>query len=430
MTTRRAFLGALALPTVGSASALDPFRGLRVLDELSPRDASPEELARDEEFWGAVASAFDVDRGLVNFNNGGVSPAPRLVVDAVKRHIDRANEAPAYNMWRLMQPQKEAVRQALARVMGVSADEVAITRNASEGLQTCQFGIDLEAGDEVLCTDQDYPRMRNTFAQRAAREGIVVRQFKIPTPCDDPAEIVALYRAHMTDRTRIVLVSHVINLTGQVLPVKEVVALGRERGVPVIVDGAHAFAHLDFDFADLDCDYYATSLHKWLFAPIGTGMLYVRKERIRDLWPLMAGNPGQEDDIRKFEEIGTHPVGIPLGVAEALVFHERLGAARKLARLVHLRDRWIHALRGDERFRLNTSLVPGMAGGIANFRIEGIDSQALGRHLLAKHRIITTPIVHEDFEGIRVSPSVYATLGEVDRFVAAVQDVLDHGLPA
>jgi isopenicillin-N epimerase len=428
MTTRRAFLGALALPTVAPATGFDPGRGLRALDELLPVEGTPFGLARDEGFWGVVAEAFDVDRSLINFNNGGVSPAPRLVVDAVKRHIDRANEAPAYNMWRLMQPQKEAVRQALARVMGVSPEEVAITRNASEGLQTCQFGIDLEAGDEVLCTDQDYPRMRNTFAQRAAREGIVVRQFKIPTPCDDPDEIVALYRQHMTDRTRIVLVSHVINLTGQVLPVKEVVALGRERGVPVIVDGAHAFAHLDFDFADLDCDYYATSLHKWLFAPIGTGMLYVRKERIGDLWPLMAGNPGQEHDIRKFEEIGTHPVGLPLGVAEALVFHERLGAARKFARLVYLRDRWIRALQPDARFQLNTSLVPGMAGGIANFRIEGIDSQELGRHLLSKHRIITTPIVHEDFEGIRVSPSIYATMGEIDRFVDAVQDVLDHGL--
>jgi selenocysteine lyase/cysteine desulfurase len=429
MSTRRDFLGALGLPAVAPALGLRPGRALEVLDALGAPAGSPAEVARDEDFWNTVADAFAVDRSLVNFDNGGVSPSPRSVQDALRRHVEHGNEAPAHNMWRLLQPRKEAVRERLARFMGVDAEEVALVRNASEGLQTCQFGFDLRPGDEVLCTDQDYPRMRNTFAQRAAREGIVLRTFKIPTPCEEPERIVEGYRERIGERTRLILVCQVINLTGQVLPVREIVALGRERGVPVIVDGAHGFAHLDFDFAALDCDYYATSLHKWLFAPVGTGLLYVRRACIEGLWPLMAGNPGQEGDIRKFEEIGTHQVGVPLAIAEALTFHERLGPARKQARLLYLRDRWARALLRHDRVRLHTSLRPGMACGIACVQIDGVDPVQLGAHLLQRHRILTTPIVHEDFEGLRVSPSVYSTLAEVDRFVDAVEDVIRRGLP-
>jgi len=221
-----------------------------------------------------------------------------------------------------------------------------------------------------------------------------------------------------------------INITGQILPVKQITALGRRHGIPVIVDGAHAFAHFEFDLAELECDYYATSLHKWLHAPHGTGLLYVRRELIRDLWPMMAAPETMDDDIRKFEEIGTHPAANTLAVGEALTFFQGIGAARKQARLEKLRDHWARPLARHDRVTLHTSLAPGMACGIATVQVEGVPSRDLNRHLWADHRILTTPIYHDEFEGVRVSPSVYTTLPELDRFVEAVEKVLAEGIPA
>src|SRR5262249_49055823 len=229
-----------------------------------------------------------VDRSIINLNNGGVSPSPRVVQTAMQRNLDFSNAAPAYNMWSVLEPQREGVREKLAAEFGCDKDELALTRNASESLEICQMGLELKRGDEVLTTTQDYPRMITTFKQMERRQGIVLKQFKIPVPCEDLGQIVKLFAANMTPKTRMILMSHVINLTGQVCPVRDVVAVARKSKIPVIVDGAHAFAHLDFKIRDLDCDYYGSSLHKWLCAPHGTGILYVRKDKIAGLWPLMA----------------------------------------------------------------------------------------------------------------------------------------------
>lgn len=432
MINRRQFIGAVGLPTVAAASGVPLVPRLARAASLPrpPDGVSPRLLAEDEDFWSEVARAFTVDRSLVNLNNGGVSPSPGYVQEAMKRHLDYSNEAPAYTMWRILEPQREAVRQRLARQWEVDPEEVALTRNASEGLQICQFGIDLEAGDEVLTTTQDYPRMLTTFEQRERREGIVLKQIRIPVPAEDPAEVVRRFEAAITPRTKLILVCHMINLTGQILPVREVTALGRDRGIPVIVDGAHALAHFDFTLGELDLDYYATSLHKWLFAPHGTGLLYVRRDRIADLWPLQAAPEVMDDDIRKFEEIGTHPAANYLAIAEALTFHQGIGGARKEARLVYLRDYWADRLLENDRVRLHTSQKPGFAAGIANVAIDGIEPGELASWLWSEHRIIVTPIGHEECIGLRISPSVYTTPGELDRFCEAVESAMRHGIPA
>jgi selenocysteine lyase/cysteine desulfurase len=365
----------------------------------------------------------------VNLNNGGVCPAPAIVQEAMKRYLDHSNTAPAYVLWHVLEPQKETVRARLARYFGCDPEEIALTRNASEGLQICQSGFDLKRGDEVLTTNQDYPRMITTWRQRERREGVVMRQFSIPVPCEDPGRIVSLFEENVTPRTRMILMCHVINLTGQILPVREVVAMARRRGIPVIVDGAHAFAHLVYDRDSLDCDYYSTSLHKWLMAPHGTGMLFVRRERIRDLWPLQASPPELDGDIRKFEEIGTHPAANTLAISEALTFHLGLGPKRKEARLRYLRDYWAKRLLESDRVKLLTSLKPEFSCGIGNFRVEGVDCGALQQLLWNKHRIYTVGIKHADFEGIRVTPNVYTTLDELDRFCDVVRSVIRHGLP-
>jgi len=435
MYTRRHFLGAIGVPSFAAAAGFPlPLPRLAetvgILDTLAAQEGSPAQVAADEDFWAEVARAFTVDRSLVNLNNGGVSPAPGYVQDAVKRHLDYSNEAPVYTMWRILEPQREAVRERVARAWGVDGEEIAFTRNASESLQTLQFGIDLEPGDEVLTTNQDYPRMITTFQQRGRREGIVLKQFAIPVPAEDPTEIVQRFEERISPRTRLILMCHMINLTGQILPVREVVAMARRHDIPVIVDGAHAFAHFDFKISDLECDNYSVSLHKWLFAPHGTGLLYVRKNRIADVWPLMAASEGRDDDIRKFEEIGTHPAAPYLAIAEALTFHEGIGGPRKEARLVYLRDSWAKKLLEYDRVRLHTSLKPGLACGIANVEIEGVDPGQLTSWLFRAHRIIVTPIVHDEFQGIRVSPSVYTTPEEIDRFVEAMEYVIREGLPA
>ncbi len=428
MLSRRSFLSFAPAAALGPL-VLEPRRAAALPAMLATYDTPAEEAARDEDFWSEVQQAFTADRTLINFNNGGVSPSPRVVQQALSSYLEFSNQAPVQNMWRVLEPRKETVRTRLASHFGSDREEIAITRNASEGLQICQFGFDLEPGDEVLTTTQDYGRMITTFKQRERRDGIVLKQIQLPIPVEDPDEVVRRFEAAITPRTRLILMCHIINITGQILPVKPVVQMARQRGIPVVVDGAHAFAHFAFDHSDLDCDYYATSLHKWLFAPFGTGMLYVRRNKVQDLWPLMAAREDQTDDIRKFEEIGTHPCPNFLAIGEALTFHEGIGAERKTARLTYLRDRWANRLLEQDRVRLHTSLAPGQACGIANVQIEGVSTAGLARYLWQEHRIIVVAIQHDEFEGLRVSPSVYSTLEEVDRFSDVMEEVIRNDLP-
>ncbi|MCZ6837412.1 MAG: aminotransferase class V-fold PLP-dependent enzyme, partial [Planctomycetota bacterium] len=400
MYSRRQMLGAMTFPAVATSLAyLDPRKlnpTLESLREMAQRPGSAGDIASDEDYWGEVIRAFTVDRSLVNFNNGGVSPAPAFVQDAMKRHLDFSNSTPPpISLWQVLEPRKEAVRQRMARHWGVDAEEIAFTRNASESLQICQFGLDLKSGDEVLTTDQDYPRMVNTFKQREQREGITLKQFSIPVPLENDDELVRRFEEKITPRTRIILISHVINLTGQILPVRKVTQMARRHGVSVIVDGAHSLAHFPFKLSDLDCDYYGTSLHKWLFAPIGTGLLYVRKDKIKSLWPMMASNPGQVEDIRKFEEVGTHPAANILAISEALTFHQTIGDERKAARLHYLKMRWANRLLDfSDRVSLNTNLDPKHSCGIANVRVEGLDTGALRNWLWKERKILTVGINH------------------------------------
>jgi isopenicillin-N epimerase len=434
MQNRRQFLETISVPAAAALAgaplinARFQLSAAEIARDLSSHPGTPAQVAADEDFWVEVQRAFTVDRSLVNLNNGGVSPSPSFVQEAMKRHLDLANKAPTYYMWQIQQPMREGVRQRMAREWGVDPEEIAFVRNASEGLQICHFGLDLQRGDEVLTTTQDYPRMITTFRQRERREGVVLKQVMVPVPSEDPAEIVRIFEEAITSRTRMILICDMINLTGQVFPVRALADLGRRRNIPVIVDGAHALAHLHFKIPDLGCDYYAVSLHKWLFAPHGTGLLYVRKDRIPGLWPLMAAPEGMDSDIRKFEEIGTHPAANSLAIAEALTFHQGIGGARKEARLRYLRDYWAKALREHDRFHLHTSLDPRFSCGIGNIQLVGVDSGELSNWLWSKHRIITTVIKHPEFQGVRVTASVYTHLEELDRFVDAMVHASRYGL--
>lgn len=387
-------------------------------------------FANDEDFWEPVQRAFDLDRTWINLNNGGCSPAPSHVMAQLERDLRFSNELPVIHMWQTLEPRIEVVRRELAREFGCDTEEMAITRNASEALETMIFGLDLKAGDEVVISNQNYGRMINAWKQRVQRNGIVLKEVSFPVPCTSPQQIVDAFAAAITPRTRVMEITHITNLTGQILPVKELVAMARARNVETFVDGAHAFAQFPFTRDELGCDYYGTSLHKWLLAPIGTGFLYVRRNKIPALWPLMAGNPGQENDIRKYEEIGTHPAANHNAVSVALTFHRALGVGRKQARLVHLRDRWAKRLlaEGQGRVKILTPLDSPWGGGLGFFAVDGLDPHKLGSWLLSQHRIVQTPITHPEFSGIRVTPNVYTTLDEIDRFSELVLRAIHKGI--
>src|SRR5215211_392224 len=388
-----------------------------------------EEAARDEEFWFDIQQAFSVTRGIVNLNNGGVSPSPRIVTEALVRYLWQQEDATAYTMWQILEPQSETIRTGLADLFGCDREEVAITRNASDSLEALLFGFDLKPGDEVLTTTQDYPRMLTTLRQRERRDRIVLKLVKIPVPPKDPSEITAAYEAGFTSRTRLVLVSHVINLTGQITPVRDICELARRRGAETIVDGAHSFAQFNFKRDDLACDYFGTSLHKWLHAPKGTGMLYVRRDKIEKVWPLFAAEKAQDADIRKFEETGTRSAAQRLAIGEALLFHQGVGPERKEARLRLLARHWMNQLKDEPNVRFNTSFDDRQSCALANVHVEGIDPTALCDHLFRRHKIFAISIVHEEFQGVRITPIVYTTLKELDRFSEVMSGIARKGLP-
>ncbi len=399
-------------------------------DDAIPRAAAasesvngqkPEEVAKNEDYWAEIREAFTVDRNVVNLNNGYVSPAPKIVQDALRRQLDYSDMGPYHTMVGQLEKQIEMVRVRLAQTAGCDPEEMAITRNSSESLEIAQLGIDLKAGDEVLTTNQDYPRMLTTFRQRERREGIVLKTISFPVPPPSMDDLYQRFEKAVTPRTKLILVCHITNRTGQIFPIRKICDMAHSRGIPVIVDGAHAFNHFPYRISDLDCDYYGVSLHKWTCAPIGTGFLYVRKSRIAATWPLMAAAKAQDNDIRKFEEIGTHPAANHNAISQALIFNENIGIDRKAARLRYLRNRWAHRLRENPRCATLHSEDPAQSCGIGFLAFKGVDAGKIHDVLQAKYNIVTARVQHEEYDGLRITPHIYTTLRDIDYFADAVE---------
>jgi selenocysteine lyase/cysteine desulfurase len=431
--TRRDFLSLAGKGLGLAALSLPAIDSLLKQVEAATRNVAhltPEQAAMDEDYWSVIQNSFTVTRGIINLNNGGVSPSPRIVTEALVRYIWQQEDATAYTMWQLLEPQSETIRTGLAEIFGCDREEIAITRNASESLEILLMGMDFKPGDEILTTTQDYPRMLTTLRQRERREGLVLKMVKIPIPPKDLNEIVAAFERGITKRTKLILMSHQVNITGQITPVKAVCEMARAKGIETIIDGAHSFAQFDFKQKDLGCDYFGTSLHKWLYAPKGTGLLYVKRHKIEKLWPLMAAESKQSNDIRKFEEIGTHSAAPRLAIGEAMLFHHGMGGKRKEARLRYLSRYWMNRLKNVPKVRFNTSFDPNQSCAIANVEIVGIDPTAIGSYLFNKHRIFVTAIMHEEFKGLRITPNVYTTLGELDRFCNEMEKIARTGLPS
>jgi len=435
MLSRRAFLRVCG--AYGTAASIFKAGGLERVEAATQAvaDRSPEELAKDEFYWREVQLAFKLDRTLINLNNGFTCPTPRVALESEWRYMDMINMLPVHYQGMIAR-NVETIRLRMAAEFGCEPEELALTRGASEALQIAQNGIDLKAGDEVVTTEQDYPRMLTTWDQRMRREGIKVTRFQFPVPTTQD-DLYQRFEKAITPQTKVFHFTHITNLTAQLFPVQRLSRLARSKGIVTIIDGAHALGHFPFKLRDLECDVYGVSLHKWLLAPIGNGCLYVRREMIPKFWPLQAAPEQQDNDIRKFEAIGTHPWAIRAALGEALAFHQAIGAERKAARLRYLTLRWANALKVQPRIKILTDLSePARAWGVAAVYIDGIDVRDLAKFLMDKYRIIVVPLVGGappnsvfDYQALRVSPNVYTTLEEIDTFVMAMEDALKGGVP-
>jgi selenocysteine lyase/cysteine desulfurase len=369
-----------------------------------------------------VQQAYTVSPSIINLNNGGVSPSPKIVQEAMKRFHDMSNEGPSYFMWRILDQGREPLRANLARLAGCDPEELAIQRNASEALETAIFGIPLKAGDEVVLSKQDYPNMINAWKQREKRDGIKLVWVNLELPSEDNDYLAQQYIKAFTSRTRVVHITHIINWNGQILPVRKIADQAHSRGIEVLVDGAHSFAHFQFQIDELGADYFGTSLHKWLSACIGTGFLYVRKEKIEKLYPLFGAPDGQETNIRKFENLGTRPFFIEQAIGKAIEFQEMIGAERKEKRLHYLKNYWMEKVGGLPGVQLGTSLQPGFACAIGLVAVKNRKPAELDQFLFNRYKIHTVGIEWENIKGVRITPHVYTTTRQLDILVRAITE--------
>ena len=383
----------------------------------------PAEVAQDEDFWATIQRCYSVNPDIVNLNNGGVSPAPIVVQQAVERYNQLANEGPSYYMWQILDQGREPLREKLAHLAGASPGEIAVDRNSTEALNTIIFGLPLKAGDEVIGTKQDYPHMIEAYRQRADRDGIVYKQISFDFPMEDDDVIVKAYEAAITPRTRLIHVTHMINWVGQTMPVAKIADMAHAHDIEVIADGAHSFGLLDFKVPDLHCDYFGTSLHKFLSAPIGTGMMWVKAEKIEKLWPLVCAANPHSADIRKFEDLGTRSFPLEQGIGEAINFHLGIGPRRKQERIGYLKNYWASRVQSIPRVKLHTSLNLNYSCAICGVSIDGMTPGAVASALFDKYKIHTVGIVWENISCVRVTPHVYTTLPDLDKLVGAIGEI-------
>ncbi len=423
MTSRRSFFkksigvaSALSLtPLISSAMAEDVSDALVSLNKLSPLEAM-----NDEDLWARMAQAYTVSPTILNLNNGGVSPQPKVVQDAVDRYYHLSNEAPSYYMWQILDKGREPLRRKLADLAGVSADELAINRNTTEALGTFTWGIDMKRGDEIVMTKQDYPNMIHAWKQREIREGVKINWINLNLPIDNDEVVIKAYVDATTSKTKIWHITHLITWTGQILPAAKLCAEARKRGIISIVDAAHSFAHIDYKISDFNCDYFGTSLHKWLCAPFGTGLMYIRKDQIEKTWPIFPTDKPQSGDIRKFEALGTRSFAPEQAIGQAIDFHNAIGGKRKQERLHYLKKYWCDAVTKNPRAKLHISLKPEYSCALGTFSIDGLDVGDIASKLMNDYQIHVVSIKWENVNAVRVTPHVYTTTKDLDRFIDAV----------
>ena len=424
MSNRRSFIHKVGLLSAAAVTAnlLQPAWSRDLQSALkNAAGLSPSDLATDEDFWYYVQQSYTIAPNFINLNNGGVAPAPKTVAEAMKRNYDFCNEGPSYFMWRVIDQGREPLRKNLAQLAGCDKEEIALHRNASEALETVIFGLELKAGDEVVLAKQDYPNMIGAWKQREKREGIKLVWINLELPSEDDNYMVKQYTDAFTSKTKVVQITHMINWIGQKLPVRKIADAAKKKNIDVLVDGAHTFAQFQFSIPDLNCDYFGTSLHKWLGAPIGTGFLYVRKEKIKTIWPLFGAGEKQEEDIRKFEHLGTRPFFIEEAVDKAIDFYDMIGGKRKEERLLYLKNYWMNKVKDIPKVKLHTSFKKEFGCAIGLVSVDGRKPAELEAYLWSNYKIHSVGIEWENIKGVRITPNVYTSIKNLDRLVEGIE---------
>lgn len=424
MTDRRSFLNKVGLLSGAALTAnlFQPAWSRDLESAIKSKSAiSPAQLATDEDFWYYVQQSYTIAPNFINLNNGGVAPAPKVVAEALKRNYDFCNEGPSYYMWRIIDQGREPLRKNLAQLAGCDKEEIALHRNASEALETVIFGLDLKPGDEVVLTKQDYPNMIGAWKQREKREGIKLVWVNLELPSEDENYMVKQYTDAFTAKTKVVQITHMINWIGQKMPVRKIADAAKKKGIDVLVDGAHTFAQFEFLIPELNCDYFGTSLHKWLGAPIGTGLLYVRKEKIKNIWPLFGAGEKEEEDIRKFEHLGTRPFFIEEATDKAIDFYDMIGAKRKEERLLYLKNYWMGKVKDIPKVKLHTSFKKEFGCAIGLVSVEGKKPAELDGYLWNNYKIHSVGIEWENISGVRITPNVYTSTKNLDRLAEGIE---------
>jgi len=415
---KRLFIKSAGLLGIGTAVSMKTFAGLVASVSSVPAG----DLAAEEDFWLTVRKGYRLNPDMINLENGYYNFLPERTLERLIEHIRDINYQGSYYMRTVQSERKKAMAAKLAELTGCSADELVITRNTTESLDIIISGYDWKAGDEAFMVEQAYPSLLSMFRQVANRYGVVNKIVSVPNHPSSDDEIVELYAGAITPRTRLLMICHIINLTGQILPVRKICDMAHSKGVEVMVDGAHAVGHFRFKIDDLGCDYYGSSLHKWLSVPLGSGLLWVKKENTGKIWPLLA--PFQEsDDIRRLNHTGTHPVYTDLTVEDAIEYYNILGAERKEARLRFLQNYWTNKVMDMPHVILNTPSDPSRSCAIANVGVKGMKPADLGDTLWKKHKIYTAPIDGANVHGCRITPNVYTATEELDLFVEALAEL-------
>jgi selenocysteine lyase/cysteine desulfurase len=415
---KRSFIRTLGIATLSTV----------VRDDLWARMAtlSPERLAEDEKFWRTLRQQYRLTSDYVNLENGYYAMQSQPVLEGFIRHVRAINVQASRYMRTRQFDDNLAVRTRLASLAGCSPDELIITRNTTESLDTVIAGFDWNPGDEAIMAEQDYDAMLDMFKLQARRHGMVNRVVSLPMDPRDDDELVRLYESMITPRTRLLMVCHLVNITGQILPVAKIAAMAHRHGVPVMIDGAHAFGQFDFAIPELGGDYYGSSLHKWLGAPLGAGLLYVRRDRIAPLWPIFGDTSMTDDDIRKLNHTGTTPVHTVLAINDAIDYHLGIGIKRKEARLRYLQRYWTTTVRGQPGIVVNTPSDPVRSCAIANVAVEGVAPAELAKVLFDRYHIWTVAIDGAGVHGVRITPQLFTTTAELDQLTHALHDIAAH----
>lgn len=412
------------LKTIGLSALSIPIYSKSFSENIKEaKNVDPDILAEDESFWLQIRKEYELNPAFINLENGYYCITPTPIKKAFFKNVEEVNLLGSYYMRNRRFEDNAVVREKLSQVAGCLKEEIVVTRNATEALDTVISGYDWKKGDEAVMAEQDYGSMIEHFDLQSKRYGLVKKVVSVPNHPKDDEEIVRLYQNAITPKTRLLMVCHIINITGQILPIKKICDMAHAKGVDVLVDGAHAFAHFDYKIEDLGCDYYGTSLHKWLSAPLGVGFLYVRKDKIKNLWPIFGDNGFKDDDIRKLNHTGTPAAHTDISIINAIDYLNKIGIQKKQARMNYIRKYWMDALKDTPNVVINTPFEPNKACGIGNVGLKNMTSIEMADKLLSKYKIWTVGINGQNVFGCRISPNIYTTKEELDSFIFAVKEL-------